>query len=556
MNKKLERLPIKFLVLLSQILIIFIFLSLIKSDLAPIFISLLIFPVMTIFYFFNFKLSFYLSTFLVLLFAFYQQYFYSSFISLNGTFFVCGISLASGIFTGYTKSKLLQPERIKSEESVKLPEGIPLNETQLSGSDGSLLNAGQLHFENIRLTNLLTSTIEDKSALAAELEKNTIQNKNLNTTISDQNEIISDLMTKLQNIRTLVPTDGINYKELTKSEERLRNIFEKAPIGIYRTTPDGKFILANSALAQILRYPSLEILLNHNLETQIYEPGYKRADFKERIERDGFVHETMVEWTRFDNTKVFIQEHAWLIRDEDDDPVFYDGIIEDVSERYMADNAFRRNLEQLHKEIVERKQIEKTLKESEERFRFLVESAGIAILIDDPEGNFVYFNNRFSELFGYDSGELIMMKVGELVHPEDAETIKKYHFLRISGSEAPSRYEFTGVRKDGSLVFIETEVCLEKQGNEIVGTRSYFWDISQRKILEKQRDEQLEKYSGVLTDMKTLTGVIPICTSCKKLRDENNNWHTIEDFITKFSLAQLSHGVCPDCATTIYPEYE
>jgi hypothetical protein len=55
--------------------------------------------------------------------------------------------------------------------------------------------------------------------------------------------------------------------------------------------------------------------------------------------------------------------------------------------------------------------------------------------------------------------------------------------------------------------------------------------------------------------MKTLEGILPVCASCKKIRDEQNNWHAIESYIHERSDAQFSHGICPECAAKLYPDF-
>lgn len=55
--------------------------------------------------------------------------------------------------------------------------------------------------------------------------------------------------------------------------------------------------------------------------------------------------------------------------------------------------------------------------------------------------------------------------------------------------------------------------------------------------------------------MKTLEGILPVCASCKKIRDDQNNWHAIESYIHERSNAKFSHGICPECAAKLYPDF-
>jgi PAS domain S-box-containing protein len=137
-------------------------------------------------------------------------------------------------------------------------------------------------------------------------------------------------------------------------------------------------------------------------------------------------------------------------------------------------------------DITERKQAEEVLRENEHHYRELVEKSGIAILIDDRKGNFTYFNHRFSEFFGYTKAEMKEKSIETLVHPEDVDRILDIHTKRMKGRKSPSRYEFRGVRKDGSTIHLEVDIVDLKKGKIYVGTRSYLWDITERKQAEEK----------------------------------------------------------------------
>lgn len=160
----------------------------------------------------------------------------------------------------------------------------------------------------------------------------------------------------------------------------------------------------------------------------------------------------------------------------------------------------QRGLSVFVKDITESKKAEQALKESEERYRDLVEKADIAIVIDDKEGNFKYFNKKFAELFGYSEGEMKKKSVQTLIHPEDARWVMEFHEARLHGGNIPSRYEFRGVRKDGSTIHLEIDVVELKEGKSIIGTRSYIWDITERKMAEKELRQSEEKFRSVVVN--------------------------------------------------------
>lgn len=70
----------------------------------------------------------------------------------------------------------------------------------------------------------------------------------------------------------------------------------------------------------------------------------------------------------------------------------------------------------------------------------------------------------------------------------------------------------------------------------------------------KEREKLIAELEKALLEVKRLSGLLPICAGCKKIRDENNQWHQIEDYIHSHSEADFSHGICPDCSKRLYPE--
>ena len=120
-------------------------------------------------------------------------------------------------------------------------------------------------------------------------------------------------------------------------------------------------------------------------------------------------------------------------------------------------------------------------------FRDLVEKAGIAILIDDKAGNFKYINKKYAEIFGYSPSEMKKLSIREVVHPDDVDMVMRYHEGRINGKRVPSGYEFKGIKKDGSTIYLEVTSQVIKRAGKPVGTRSFITEITERKKLEEDR---------------------------------------------------------------------
>ena len=140
---------------------------------------------------------------------------------------------------------------------------------------------------------------------------------------------------------------------LREREQQYRLVFENATHGIYRTTPDGRILLANPALLQMLGFETFEELAARNLEENA-EANYEREDFRRRIEANGEVRGLEAVWVRKDGRSIFVRENAQLVRGPDGKPLFYEGSAEDVTALKEAQEALLRSHEELEDRVQQR----------------------------------------------------------------------------------------------------------------------------------------------------------------------------------------------------------
>ena len=79
-------------------------------------------------------------------------------------------------------------------------------------------------------------------------------------------------------------------------------------------------------------------------------------------------------------------------------------------------------------------------------------------------------------------------------------------------------------------------------------------DITERKKIEFEKEKLIKDLKKALDEVKTLSGLIPICTNCKKIRDDSGYWTQVEHYISKHSDIDFSHSICPDCMKKLYPK--
>jgi len=100
-----------------------------------------------------------------------------------------------------------------------------------------------------------------------------------------------------------------------------------------------------------------------------------------------------------------------------------------------------------------------------------------------------------------------------------------------------------------------TAATIRNKKGVIIGALETLEDITERKEAEEEREKLILELQEAISKIKTLSGLLPICASCKKIRNDHGYWEQIEYYIREHSEAEFSHCICPDCAGTLYPEY-
>lgn len=109
----------------------------------------------------------------------------------------------------------------------------------------------------------------------------------------------------------------------------------------------------------------------------------------------------------------------------------------------------------------------------------------------------------------------------------------------------------------GEERLVEVHGCpiFDEEGN-VTQMIEYSIDITARKLADQERERLINDLQNALNDVTQLSGLIPICSSCKSIRDDQGYWQKIERYISERSEAQFSHGICPDCAKKLYPDID
>jgi PAS domain S-box-containing protein len=193
-----------------------------------------------------------------------------------------------------------------------------------------------------------------------------------------------------------------------EAERKYRDIFENAVEGIFQTTPDGGFITANPALARMLGFESPEELIRArtDIEGSHYVYPERRDEFKRLLDQRDTVRGFESEAYRKDGSKVWMSENVRAVRDASGKLLYYEGTVEDITER---------------------KQVEAALRESEERYRDLVENSRELICTHDLDGLILSTNPAAAAAVGYDLAEYVGKKtIRDLLAPEVKHQFDQY----------------------------------------------------------------------------------------------------------------------------------
>jgi len=183
-----------------------------------------------------------------------------------------------------------------------------------------------------------------------------------------------------------------------------------------------------------------------------------------------------------------------------------------------------------------------------------IDSTVGGILIANLEGGIAYVNPSFLRMFEYTHRkDVIGNDVADFFDSKEIKSLADVkQMIDLTKGETG---EFIVVRSDGTKFYVEvssSHVTNEK-GN-IVGVMASFVDVTRRKQTEMEREDLIHQLQAALAKIKTLRGLVPICASCKKIRDDRGFWHQVEVYVRDHSAAQFSHSICPDCARALYPD--
>ena len=186
-------------------------------------------------------------------------------------------------------------------------------------------------------------------------------------------------------------------------------------------------------------------------------------------------------------------------------------------------------------------------------FKCALNEIGAYIYTKDINGCYTFANTLVLELFG--------LPLDQVIGKDDSHFFDLAHSneLRVNDRKVMDNGEIveneeTNFIKDSDeiKVYWSVKKPLRNDDDEIIGMCGVSTDITAKKKTEKERESLISQLEAALLEIKTLQGIIPICSYCHNIRDDKGAWSQMETYIAKHSEAKFSHGICPKCLPKVY----
>lgn len=289
-------------------------------------------------------------------------------------------------------------------------------------------------------------------------------------------QVENDAPVALRGVMVDITQRKRSEEALHEAERKYRGIFENAGEGIFQTTPNGHYLVANPALARMSGFDSPEDLIRERTDIphDAYVDPARRDEFKRLIESDGVVQGFEFQLARKDGVTIWVSVNARAVRDGDGKVQYYEGSVQDITER---------------------KQAQEALRQSEERYRELFENSRDAIYAHDMHGRYTSVNRAAEELSGYTREEIIGKHYSNFVLPTHLKAVRE-NLCRKLDVPLETTYETQIACKNGTRKPVEVSSRMIYRNGEPAGVQGTVRDITER----KRGQRALQTYSRRLVN--------------------------------------------------------
>lgn len=317
-------------------------------------------------------------------------------------------------------------------------------------------------------------------------------------------------------------------KALRRSQYDLNDFFENAPMNLHWAAPDGTILRVNAAELAMLGYGQTEFL-GHSITEffvdkragedalQQLRAGEPLSDYETQLRcKDGTIKEARIHANGLWDDGKFIRSRWFTV------------------------------------DVTDRKQYEQT----SAYLGSIVESSEDAIIGTDWEGKIISWNTGATRMYGYTAAEATGHSL-RMLHPPSHPGESPDPAAQILKGQTVDHHESLRLRKDGEVIPVAvTRSPIKNSQGKVIGISAIERDITQSKIEEQERLNLIQELSQALAKVKSLRGLLPICASCKKIRDDRGYWNQLESYLAEHTDAEFTHGICPDCHAQLRAELE
>ena len=334
-------------------------------------------------------------------------------------------------------------------------------------------------------------------------------------------------------------------KALRESEEKLRMTIDNSPIGVCTTDLQRNILTVNSAYCKMLGYSREELLKMSFMDFTHPDDRQKNAElYKKIVKGEISFFDIEKRYFRKDGKTIYVFLRSNLVRDDQGNPLFEIAVVEDVTERKKAEEA---------------------VKESEEKFRSVVENSHEGIFIIDNVYQFSYVNDEFCKISGYSRKDLIGVDFRKFLEKKSKNMVTERYKKRQLGRKIERRYEFDIITKKGEIKTLEVSASILNNTSGTVSTVGQVLDVTERnknlQILQEHDalNNALFEYNPIETIVVNNKGEImrvnkAVKTNRSRLPKSGDIMY--KNFASKYSIDMFKELI--DCIKTgktkIFPE--
>jgi len=336
-----------------------------------------------------------------------------------------------------------------------------------------------VHNDNLKRVKKQISEIFSKKLKKSALEFHKVRKDGSTIWVQGRTQLIFDEDGEPKELRVIcrdISEREKAEKALRESEKQYRTLQSNIPVGVFRTSadPGGRILSANPTLAKMFGYKKPEAMSKVHVADLYLNPD-DRKRFIETLSSSGEISNYEVQLKRKDGTVFWGSLSARAIADEKGEILYFDGVLGDITER---------------------KQAKEALRESEERYRTMIENANDMIWTLDTQGNFTFINHQAELISGQKAKDGIGKTFVPIIHPDDLEMVNDVFQKTLSGE--PQQYTVRIFKINGEILFLSINTAPVYEKGKIVGTVSFGRDITKRKRAEEAMHESERRYRSLV----------------------------------------------------------